>query len=68
MTVDKMIEHLIGLSDEGYGNLKMYSCHGSSGACDEMSGGHVTQASEMDIGMGLDLEEGQEYVSVYIGN
>ena len=62
--VSKLIEYLQELPPD----LEVYACHGASGSVDEVASPCVTNANEMDIGMGLDLEEGEEYVSLYTGN
>ena len=64
ITVGKLIEYLKLYKSD----LEVYTCHGASGAVDEVGSPNLAKANSMDIGMGLDLNEGTEYVSLYTGN
>lgn len=64
ITVQKLIEYLEGLPPD----MEVYACHGASGSVDEVSSPHITEASIADTMMGLDMEIGERYVSLYTGN
>ena len=66
MTLNKFIENLVKLQAQGHGDLEVFYRHGASGDCCELRGAHVTDEIE-DTGP-FDLEEGQNYISVYAGN
>jgi hypothetical protein len=68
MLLDDLIKRLIKLQAEGAGLLPVFAIHGSSGAVDGIGGAHVQKARDGDIDMGLDLEEGEEFVEIYIGH
>ena len=63
-TVAKLISDLQKLP----GDLPVYTVQGASGAVDEVGTPFLGEAHENEIAMGLDLEEGEEYVWIYIGN
>ena len=65
MTLNQFIEYLLKLQPE-HGTKKVFTRHGASGDCNEMGTPHITNYVG-DCGP-FDLEEGEEYVSVYIGN
>lgn len=62
--VSKLIEYLQKMPQD----LEIFACHGASGSVDEVSSPHVEEASIYDTSMGLDLEIGEKYVSLYTGN
>ena len=64
ITVGKLIEYLKLYKSD----LEVYACHGASGSVDEIGSPSLTKANSMDISMGLDLDEGTEYISLYTGN
>ena len=66
MNLNELIRRLTKLSDDGYGDAKVFAIHGASGACDEVGPPRVSDT----VGNSgpFDLEEGEEYISVYIGN
>jgi len=66
MTLDKFIEQLQKLQAQGHGDLEVFYRHGASGDCGQLSSARVTDEVE-DTGP-FDLEDGQEYVSIYAGN
>ena len=66
MTLDKFIEQLQKLQTQGHGDLEVFYRHGASGDCGQLSSARVTAEVE-DTGP-FDLEDGQEYVSIYAGN
>lgn len=67
MTVDKFIGELQKLQREGHGQLEMLAVHGASGAPDPVSYPSVAKADDLEAEI-LGIEEGGDYVSVYIGN
>lgn len=66
MTLNKLIENLIRLQEDGHGDKKVLYRHGASGDCGELSFAHVTD--EVDECGPFDLDDGEEYVSIYAGN
>ncbi len=67
MTLDKFIENLQKLQADGHGSKNVYYCHGSSGDCGLLSSAFISD--EVDDSCGpFDLEDGEEYVSIYAGN
>jgi hypothetical protein len=67
MTVDEFVRHLNELQKQGQGQLKLLAVHGASGAPDPISYPSVHQADDLEAEI-LGIEEGGDYVSVYIGN
>lgn len=67
MTLDKFIENLLCLQREGHGTKKVLYRHGASGDCGELSSAYVTDHIDDSCGP-FDLEDGEEYVSIYAGN
>jgi hypothetical protein len=67
MKLDKFIEELQVLQAEGHGSKDVYYRSGSSGDCGLLSSAFITD--EVDGACGpFDLDDGQEYVSIYAGN
>lgn len=66
MTLNKFIENLQKLQAEGHGDKEVFYRHGASGDCGNLSSARVTDEIE-DTGP-FDLDDGQEYISIYAGN
>ncbi len=66
MTLDKFIENLQRLQAEGHGSKYVYYRHGASGDCGMLSSAFITD--EVGECGPFDLDDGQEYVSIYAGN
>jgi hypothetical protein len=66
MTLNEVIKNLIALAEQGHGEKQVFSIHGASGDVNEVSTAHITNHVG-DCGP-FDLEPGEEYVSIYIGN
>ena len=64
ITVGKLKQMLEEMPD----NLQIFAYHGASGAINPIGSVYLDKAIESDIDMGLDLEEGEKYVILYIGN
>jgi hypothetical protein len=66
MTLTKFIENLQKLQAEGHGDKEVFYRHGASGDCGKLSSAFISdEVSECGP---FDLDEGQEYVSIYAGN
>lgn len=66
MTLTKFIENLQKLQAEGHGDKQVFYRHGASGDCGQLSSACISdEVSECGP---FDLDEGQEYVSIYAGN
>jgi hypothetical protein len=66
MTLTKFIENLQKLQAEGHGDKQVFYRHGASGDCGKLSSAYISdEVSECGP---FDLDEGQEYVSIYAGN
>ncbi len=66
MKLSKFIAALQALEAQGHGEKEVFYRRGSSGDCGELSSPCITDAVD-DCGP-FDLEDGEEYVSVYAGN
>lgn len=66
MRLNDFILQLQHLQEQGYGELELFYRHGSSGDCGELSSAYVTD--EVNECGPFDLDEGQQYISVYAGN
>ena len=66
MTLDKFIENLQRLQVEGHGSKDVYYRHSASGDCGMLSSAFITD--EVGECGPFDLDDGQEYVSIYAGN
>jgi hypothetical protein len=67
MTLTKFIENLQKLKAEGHGDKEVFYRHGASGDCGKLSSAFISDEVDRDCGP-FDLDEGQEYVSIYAGN
>ncbi len=67
MNVKRFIELLQELERDGAGQLELMAVHGASGSPDPIGYPHVDKADDLEAEV-LNIEEGAEYVSVYIGN
>lgn len=66
MKLNEFVTKLQKLVDEGHGDKQVMYRHGSSGDCGELSSTYVTDEVN-DCGP-FDLEDGEEYISIYAGN
>jgi hypothetical protein len=67
MTLNEFIDKLQTLQRDGHGSKDVYYRHGSSGDCGMLSSAFISD--EVDDSCGpFDLEDGEEYVSIYAGN
>lgn len=66
MTLDKFIENLVQLQKAGHGDKQVFYRHGASGDCGQLSSAFVTDQND-DCGP-FDIDQGEEYVSIYAGN
>jgi hypothetical protein len=66
MTLDNFIAQLVKLQQEGHGSKQVFYRHGASGDCGELSTAFVTD--ETDECGPFDIEDGEEYISIYAGN
>jgi len=67
MTLTKFIENLQKLQAEGHGDKEVFYRHGASGDCGKLSSARISDEVDGECGP-FDLDEGQEYVSIYAGN
>jgi len=67
MNVNQLIVQLQTLQYEGRGGMKVFYRHGASGDCGPVGSPHVTDEVDDQCGP-FDLEPGEKYVSLYIGN
>lgn len=67
MTLNAFIAELQQLQAQGHGNKQVYYRRGSSGDCGTLSSAHVSDRVDDECGP-FDLEDGEEYISVYAGN
>ncbi len=66
MTLNKLIKNLVDLQLQGHGDKQVFACHSASGACDPVESARVSDyVGEADP---FDLEKGEEYIDLYIGN
>lgn len=66
MTLSDLIDQLHKLEEEGHGDRKVFYRHGASGDCGELSTPRVTD--RVDECGPFDLEDGEQYISIYAGN
>lgn len=66
MKLSKFIEQLQKLEQAGHGDKEVFYRHGASGDCGELSSAFVTDRVD-DCGP-FDLEDGEQYISIYAGN
>ena len=66
MTLNQHIENVVRLRDAGHGEKQIFARHGTSGAVDEVGNAHLSNL----VGESgpFDLQPGEAYVSLYIGN
>jgi hypothetical protein len=67
MQLNKFIQQLQKLQDQGHGDKEVFYRHGASGDCGKLSSAFITDAVDDDCGP-FDIEDGAEYVSIYAGN
>jgi hypothetical protein len=67
MVLDKFVEQLQKLQVEGHGDKQVFYRYGASGDCGPLSSAHVTAEVDRQCGP-FDLEDGEQYVSIYAGN
>lgn len=51
---------------EGHGDKEVFYRHGASGDCGPLGSARVT--NEVEESGPFDLEEGEQYISIYVGN
>ena len=66
MNLEKFIGQLQKLVDEGHANKQVFYRHGASSDCGPVGSARIT--SEVDDCGPFDLDDGEEYVSIYVGN
>lgn len=66
MKLAEFIRRLQAIEAQGHGDKSVFYRHGASGDCGELSSAHVTD--RVDDQGPFDLEDGEEYVSIYAGN
>ena len=66
MNLDTFLTGLLKLQAEGHGKKQVFYRHGASGDCGELSSARITNSVE-DTGP-FDLDDGEEYISIYAGN
>jgi hypothetical protein len=67
MKLKDFIANLQELAAQGHGDLEVFYRHGASGDCGPLSSAFISDKVDSDYGP-FDLDEGQEYVSIYAGN
>ena len=67
MKLKDFIANLQKLEAEGHGDKEVFYRHGASGDCGQLSSAYISDEVDGDCGP-FDLDEGQEYVSIYAGN
>lgn len=65
-TLSALIAGLQKLEAEGHGDKQVFYRHGASGDCGLLGSAFVTD--EVDECGPFDLEAGQQYVAIYVGN
>lgn len=66
MQLSKFIQQLQKLEAEGHGDKQVFYIHGASGDCGKLSTAFVTDRVG-ECGP-FDIEDGEEYISIYAGN
>jgi hypothetical protein len=66
MKLKDFIANLQQLEAQGHGDKEVFYRHGASGDCGPLSSAFISD--EVDYCGPFDLDEGQEYVSIYAGN
>ena len=67
MTLNRFIEQLQKLQAEGHGTKQVFYRHGVSGDCGPLSSARVSDEVNDECGP-FDLDEGEEYISIYAGH
>lgn len=67
MILDEFIQQLVELQQAGHGSKQVFYRHGASGDCGPLSSAFVTNEVERETGP-FDLEEGEQYISIYAGH
>ena len=66
MKLSDFIKNLQKLEADGHGDKQVFYRHGASGDCGELSSCHISDTVD-DCGP-FDIEDGEEYVSIYAGS
>lgn len=66
MRLNQFIAQLQELQAQGHGSKEVYYRHGASGECGLLSSARVTDQID-DYGP-FDLDDGDQYISIYAGN
>lgn len=66
MRLNQFIAQLQELQAQGHGSKEVYYRHGASGECGLLSSARVTDQID-DCGP-FDLDDGDQYISIYAGN
>ena len=66
MKLTEFIDQLVKLQADGHGDKEVFYRHGASGDCGKLSSSFVTDEVSYECGP-FDLDEGQEYISIYAG-
>lgn len=67
MKLNQFIEQLQKLQAEGHGDKQVFYRHGASGDCGQLSSARVTDEIDDECGP-FDLNDGEQYISIYAGN
>ena len=67
MKLKDFIANLQKLEAEGHGDKEVFYRHGATGDCGLLSSARISDEVDGSCGP-FDLDEGQEYVSIYAGN
>ena len=65
MTLTKLIQQLTKLEEQGHGNKEVFYRHGASGDSGPVGSAHVATVNNDGP---YDLDPGEQYVSMYVGN
>ncbi|MCK9369214.1 hypothetical protein M0R04_04685 [Candidatus Dojkabacteria bacterium] len=66
MKLSAFIKTLQKLEAEGHGDLQVFTVEGASGCVSEV--GNPSINDEVGVSGPFDLEDGEKYVSIYVGN
>lgn len=67
MKLNDFIAKLQQLQDEGHGDKQVFYRHGASGDCGPLGSAFVTDEVSDETGP-FDLDDGEQYISIYAGN
>lgn len=67
MKLSDFIKNLQKLESMGHGDLQVFYRHGASGDCGNLSSAFVTDEIDDQCGP-FDLDDGEQYISIYAGN